>query len=233
MYIRSAIFNFLYVFWTILVGFVFWPVVFFPREVIILVVGKIWARGLYFSLKYICKLEYKGKIKPSSKPAIYASKHQSALETFMFHLLVNKPVFILKKELLNIPVFGYYLKKMGMIAIDRQGGMKSLKQMLQEVQEKIKQGYSIIIFPEGTRTKPGEEVEYNAGIAAIYNLKAAPIIPVALNTGCFWPKNSFLKKPGNFSIEFLEALDENLDKRAFLDNLKVRIETRSNELLIT
>lgn len=231
MFLRSAIFNFFYVFWTVFVGLIFWPVVFFPRNIIILVVGKIWARGLYFFLKNICKLEYRGEIKPRSKPAIYASKHQSALETFMFHLLVHKPVFILKKELLNIPVFGYYLKKMGMISIDRAGGMKSLKQMLKEVQEKIQAGYSIIIFPEGTRTKPGEEVDYNSGILAIYNLKAAEIIPVALNTGCFWPKNSFLKKPGKFSIEFLDPIPEDLDKKLFIDEIKNRIETRSKQLI--
>ncbi len=232
--IRSFIFNCFYVFWTLAVGILFFPVVFMPTHIIILVIGKIWAQGLYFFLKILCnlKLDLKGVENRPKVPAIYASKHQSALETFMYHILVHKPVFVLKKELLNIPVFGYYLKKMGMIAIDRSGGIKSLKILLKEVQDKLDDGYSIIIFPEGTRTKPGDQVEYNAGIAAIYNLKAASIIPIALNTGCFWPKDSFLKKPGKFTIEFLPAISNDLNKKEFMSQLEEQIETKSKELII-
>lgn len=233
MIIRSLIFNFFYIFWTLFISIIFLPIVFFPTAIIILVVGKIWARGLYFFLRIFCnlKFELKGKNNIPNHPAIFASKHQSALETFMFHLVINKPVFVLKKELLNIPFFGYYLKKMGMIAIDREGGIKSLKILLKQIQEKIDNGYSIIIFPEGTRTSPNEEVEYNAGIAAIYNLKAAEIIPVALNTGKFWPRNSFNKYPGTFSIDFLNPIPQNLNRNDFMEELHLRIETRSKELL--
>lgn len=233
--IRSLFFNLFYLSWTLLIGIIFLPIVFFPTHIIILVVGKIWAKGLYLLLKLFCnlKLEARGLNNLSKKPAIFASKHQSALETFMFHLLIHKPVFILKQELLDIPVFGYYLKKMGMIAIDRNGGMKSLKFLLKQVEEKIEQGYSIIIFPEGTRTLPGENVTYNAGIAAIYNIKAANIIPVALNTGCFWPKDSFLKKPGKFTIEFLKPISNELNKKEFMKELEDQIESRSKELLLS
>ena len=231
--IRSLLFNIFYVFWTIFIGIVFLPAALLPQHIIILIVGKIWARGLYFFLKTFCnlKLNLIGKSKIPSGPAIFASKHQSALETFMFHLLLKKPVFVLKKELLNIPIFGFYLKKMGMIAIDRDGGIRSLKLLLKQVQDKINNGYSIIIFPEGTRTVPGETVEYNPGIAAIYNLKIAPIVPVALNTGCFWPRNSFIKKPGSFSIEFLETLPEDLNKKEFMIHLRDVIEINSNNYL--
>ena len=230
--IRSLLFNFFYVLWTLFVCIVFLPVIFLPQKLILLVVGQIWARGLYFFLRLCCnlKLDLKGIKNIPKTPAIFASKHQSALETFMFHLLINKPVFVLKKELLNLPFFGFYLKRMGMIAIDRDGGIKSLKLLLKQVQEKIKQGYSIVIFPEGTRTLPGQNVEYNPGIIALYNLKVAPVIPVALNTGVYWPKNSFLKKPGKFTIEFLEPSLEGLEKQEFLDQLKERIETKSAAL---
>ena len=231
--IGSFLFNIFYVFWTVFIGIIFLPAVFFPQHIIILIVGKIWARGLYFFLKIFCnlKLNLIGKNNIPSSPAIFASKHQSALETFMFHLLLNKPVFVLKKELLDIPIFGFYLKKMGMIAIDRDGGIRSLKLLLKQVQDKIKEGYSIVIFPEGTRTIPGKTTEYNPGIVAIYNLKIAPIIPVALNTGCFWPKKSFLKKPGSFSIEFLEKMPAELDKKEFMIRLKDEIELSSNKFL--
>ncbi len=224
--IRSILFNIFYVSWTLIIGIIFVPISFLPQQIIILIVGKSWANGLYFFLKLFCnlELELKGSVNIPSSPAIFASKHQSALETFMFHLLINKPVFVLKQELLDIPVFGFYLRKMGMIAINRKGGIKSLKLLLQQVQEKIKQGYSIIIFPEGTRTLPGQSSEYNPGVAAIYNLKIAPVIPVALNTGCFWPKNSFLKKPGKFTIEFLPAMPEDLKRQEFMEQLKSQIE---------
>lgn len=231
--IRSLLFNFFYITWTLIIGILFLPIIFFPTDIIILVVGKIWAKGLYFFLKIFCnlKIDLRGLHNIPNQPAIFASKHQSALETFMFHILVHKPVFVLKKELLDLPVFGFYLKKMGMIAIDRNGGMRSLKLLLKEVQEKINQGYSIIIFPEGTRTKPGETIDYNAGITAIYNLKVASVIPIALNTGVFWPKDSFLKKPGKFVIEFLPKIPNNLDKKEFLSTLQNIIETKSKELL--
>jgi 1-acyl-sn-glycerol-3-phosphate acyltransferase len=228
--IGSILFNFFYVFWTLGIGIIFLPAAFFPQRVILLIVGKIWAKGLYFFLKLFCNLnlELKGIANIPKEPAIFASKHQSALETFMFHILLDKPVFILKQELLNIPVFGFYLKRMGMIAIDRNGGIKSLKLLLKQVQKKITQGYNIVIFPEGTRTLPGEKIEYNPGIIALYSIKIAPVIPVALNTGIFWPKNSFLKKPGNFTIDFLEKMPEGLDKQEFLDQLQERIESKSN-----
>ncbi len=231
--IRSLLFNFCYISWTLLVGVIFWPVVFLPTQIIILVVGKIWAQGLYFFLKLFCnlKLESKGLSNIQKQDAIIDSKHQTTIENFMFHILIHKPVFVLKQELLDIPVFGYYLKKMGMIAIDRDGGIRSLKLLLKQVEEKIKQGYSIIIFPEGTRVAPGFSETYNAGIAAIYNIKVADVIPVALNTGCFWPKNSFLRRPGKFTIEFLPAISNDLDKREFMRKLEEEIETRSRDLV--
>ena len=231
--IRSCIFNFFYIIWTLFIGIIFSPVMFFPTHIILLVVGKIWAQGLYYFLKLFCDLhlDAKGLKNIPKGPAIFASKHQSALETIMFHLLIKRPVFVLKKELLDLPVFGFYLKKMGMIAIDRDGGIRSLKLLLKQVQEKTQQGYSIIIFPEGTRASPGQTVNYNAGITALYNLKVAPVIPVALNTGCFWPKDSFLKKPGKFTIEFLPAMDSDLDKKEFIQQLQNKIETLSKELL--
>jgi 1-acyl-sn-glycerol-3-phosphate acyltransferase len=231
--IRSILFNLFYVTWTLLVGIIFWPTIFLPQHIIILVVGKIWARGLEFFLRISCNLsiDAKGLNNIPNQPAIFASKHQSALETFMFHLLLDKPVFVLKQELLDIPVFGYYLKKMGMIAIDRSGGIKSLKLLLKQVEEKIKQGHSIIIFPEGTRVEAYKTGEYNAGVAAIYNLKVAPLIPVALNTGYFWPRNSFHKKPGKFTIEFLPALPNDLPRKDFINILKDKIETSSRALL--
>lgn len=230
--VRSLIFNIFYVLWTISVCSILMPLVLLPQKYIILIVGRIWAGGLYFFLRTICnlKLDFQGKENIPKEPAIFASKHQSALETIILHLLIDKPVFILKKELLDIPIFGFYLKRMGMIAIDRDGGIKSLKLLLNQVKEKISEGYNIVIFPEGTRTIPGKNYDYNPGVIALYNLKIAPVIPVALNTGIFWPKDSFHKKQGKFTIKFLPAMEENLSKENFLNQLKESIENESNSM---
>ncbi|MEK6734312.1 MAG: lysophospholipid acyltransferase family protein [Pseudomonadota bacterium] len=226
--IRSLLFYIAATIWLFIVGIIFSPVIFLPSRFVIIIVGKVWAGGTYYLLKTICNLSVvvKGKKFMPKHSAIYASKHQSALETFMYLFILNKPVFILKKELLKLPVIGFYMKKMGMIAIDRNGGIKSLKFLLEQVQEKINDGYSIVIFPEGTRTSPGKTVDYHPGIAAIYNLKAAPVIPVALNTGMFWPKDTILKKPGKTIIEFLPAISNELDKRSFMEELKKTIEEK-------
>jgi 1-acyl-sn-glycerol-3-phosphate acyltransferase len=230
--IRSLLFNSFYVFWTVSVGIIFMPAIFLPQHIILLIVGKIWAKGLYIMLKIFCNLrgEILGKHNIPKIPTIFASKHQSALETFMFHILLDKPIFVLKKELLDIPIFGFYLKQMGMIAIDRNGGIKSLKLLLEQVKIKLSQGYNIVIFPEGTRTSPEQLVEYNPGVAAIYNLNAAPLIPVALNTGKFWPKKSFYKYPGIFKIEFLPMIERNLNRKDFMKKLQEQINDFSQKL---
>ncbi len=230
--IRALLFYLFATLWTFFVGIVFFPLVFLPAYVIVIVVGKSWAYGLYFLLRLFCnlKMEARGLENIPKGPVIFASKHQSALETIMMHILIKRPVFVLKKELLNLPVFGFYLKTMGMVYIDRDGGLKTLKHLLKQVQERISQEYSIIIFPEGTRTKPGESAEYNPGIAAIYNLDIAPIIPIALNTGKFWSKNTIVKNPGNFVIEFLPEIPKNLAKQEFMAILKHRIESKSSSL---
>ena len=133
--------------------------------------------------------------------------------------------------MLNIPIFGFYVKKCGMIAIDRGGGIKSLKFMLNEAKEKIAQGRSIVIFPEGTRTAPGEKKDYTPGIVAFYNLPNISVVPVALNTGLFWGKNSFIKKPGTYTIAFLPPIETNLPKDQFLQVLQQQIDQKSLELL--
>lgn len=231
IFIRSLIFNIFFVIWTILISIVCSPILLFsPSKVAI--VGLIWSRATITALRIICNLNLiiKGQHNIPAMPFIVASKHQSDLETIVFHSLLNKPVYILKKELVKIPFFGIYLVKMGMIIIDRAGKMNALKFMINQTDKTISDNRPVIIFPEGTRTKPGERVEYHPGITALYNQGKYKVLPVALNTGVFWPKGSFIKKPGNYVIEFLPIIEPGLSKEQFMQTLKHNIEDASSNL---
>jgi len=165
------------------------------------------------------------------QPCIFACKHQSAWETGVFYLLLNDPSYILKKELLSIPFFGWYIARGGAIAIDRKAGVSALKRMISGTKNCLARGQNVVIFPEGTRAHPGQPGTYHPGIAALYKGCDAPVIPVALNSGLFWPRRSFLKRPGRITIEFLPAIPPELDRKAFMGQLQGALEVATNQLI--
>jgi 1-acyl-sn-glycerol-3-phosphate acyltransferase len=195
--------------------------------------GKAWALVIEYALNIICGIKFtvKGKENLPTTAYIIASKHQSALETILFWRIFAYPAYILKKELFNIPIFGTFLQKMRMIGIDRKAGASALKQVIKGAKEAIKHGRTIIIYPEGTRAAIGERKPYKPGIAALYSQKIAPVIPVAVNSGLFWQKDSFIKKPGTFIVEFLPAIDQGLTKDEFMQVLQEKIETATESLI--
>jgi 1-acyl-sn-glycerol-3-phosphate acyltransferase len=139
-------------------------------------------------------------------------------ETIYFNQLFYNPAYILKKELLSIPLFGTYLKKLGMIAIDRSQGIQSLRYVNEQTTEYVEYR-PVIIFPEGTRTTYGEEPDLKPGIFSMYKSLNKPVVPIALNTGLYWPKNNKIKS-GEILIEFKEPIQPGLSKQEFLDQLK-------------
>ncbi len=155
------------------------------------------------------------------KSYLYASKHQSVFETIYFNELFYNPAYILKKELLNIPLFGTYLKKLGMIAIDRAQGIHSLRQVNQQTAEYLDHR-PVIIFPEGTRTGFKDQPDLKAGIYSMYKSLNKPVIPISLNSGKYWPKNNKLRK-GTIKVEFKEPIPPGLSKQDFLNKLKFEI----------
>jgi 1-acyl-sn-glycerol-3-phosphate acyltransferase len=155
------------------------------------------------------------------KGCLFASKHQSMFETIYFNQLFYNPAYILKKELLSIPLFGTYLKKLGMIAIDRSQGIQSLRYVNEQTAEYVEYR-PVIIFPEGTRTTYGEEPDLKPGIFSMYKSLNKPVVPIALNTGLYWPKNNKIKS-GEILIEFKEPIQPGLSKQEFLDQLKKAI----------
>ena len=162
-----------------------------------------WTDVLRGGLKAIVglDLEVRGRDNLPQGACVIASKHQSALDTFVFYLLLNDPNYVMKKELMRIPVWGWHARKCGAISIDREGGAGALKQLVRDIEDRMKGGRQVIVFPEGTRTAPGTRHPYNPGIAALYTRIQAPVVPVALNSGLFWGRRSFNKKPGVVTIE--------------------------------
>jgi len=193
---------------------------------------KLWAGMVIWNLKWIAGLtwEVRGLENLPAEPCILACKHQSAWETGIFYLLVGDPSYILKKELLSIPFFGWYLAKGGAIAIDRKAGASALKAMIQGARDRLARGQNVVIFPEGTRAAPGQPGTYHPGVAALYKGVDAPLVPVALNSGVFWQRRSFLKRPGRITIEILPPVPPGQDRRAFMAHLQQTIEQASDTL---
>ena len=152
------------------------------------------------------------------KGCLFASKHQSMFETIYFNQLFYNPAYILKKELLSIPLFGTYLKKLGMIAIDRSQGIQSLRYVNEQTSEYVEKR-PVIIFPEGTRTAYKDQPDLKPGIFSMYQSLNKPVVPISLNSGYCWPKNNKIKS-GEIIIEFKEPIQPGLSKKEFLDQLK-------------
>lgn len=161
-------------------------------------------------------------------PYIVASKHQSTLETILFRAMFRAPAYIVKQELYYIPIFGAFLWKNGMIAINRKDGIRSLKKIVTQAREALSQARQVIIFPEGTRTEYGDKVasKYKNGVFAIYETNY-DVIPVALNTGKFWPKSGLIIHSGVAIVKFLPKITQGKNKEAFTQILYDSIEGES------
>ena len=154
--------------------------------------------------------------KSASGPLIVASKHQSAWETFALLPLFDNPPFILKRELQWIPFFGWLLVKGRMVPVDRGAGSQALVEMTERARIELARGRQLIIFPEGTRRPAGAEPRYKYGVAHLYAAAGVPCLPVALNSGVFWPRRrSLMLKPGTVVVEILDPITPGLDKDVF------------------
>lgn len=163
-------------------------------------------------------------------PCILACKHQSVWETIIIPTLMKDFTIVLKKELSRIPLFGYCLKKLKMIFIDRQSGSQAVKYLLIQSRQAVKEGRSVIIFPEGTRTVLGQKSAYQVGVALLYQDLKIPVVPIALNSGKFWGRRSIYKKPGCVTFEFLPPIEPGLSRQEFMQRLESAIETACHRL---
>ncbi len=166
-------------------------------------------------------------------PFILAPKHQSAWDTLILNQLVPKPAIVLKRELIWIPVFGWYLLRAGGIVIDRKAGATALRKLVSQGRRAVAEGRPIVIFPEGTRGPVGGKLPYQPGVAALYAQLNVPMVPVALNSGLFWSRKAFFKLPGTIIVEILPPIPPGLERRKALAVLEERIESATHRLLET
>lgn len=229
--IRALVFNVLYLLWSAVMHIVCLPLLLAPPRAIYSA-GKIWIAGALWLLNVCVGLSVReiGPENLPAGPALFAVKHQSAWETLYLSRRLNHPAFVLKKELLLIPVFGWFLARVGMIAIDRSGKASALKKMVADAKATFAAGRPIVIFPEGTRVTPGSRRSYQPGIAALYAQLDVPVVPVALNSGLYWGKKAIVKKPGIITIEYLPPIGPGLDRKAFMRELEARIEGSAERL---
>ena len=230
--IRSALF--VVVFYLLMMAslFVSWPFFLLPGRTPWPIVV-LWARVSLWLQRWIVgtKVEYRGLDNIPEGGVLIAAKHQSMWETFALIPVLRRPTYVLKKELLDIPVFGWCARRMKMIPVDRAGGRKAMIAMCDDARAAIARDEQVILFPEGTRRAPGAPPAYKVGIAFVYDRGAGPCVPVALNSGLFWPRRSWLRRPGTIVVEFLPAIPHGLDRSTFLARLEHDIETTSNRLI--
>lgn len=218
--------------WTVLSGGIGIPAVLWSERGAC-AVQKIWAIGVIKLLRWIMNIRYdiRGRENLPQTPFLIASKHQSMWDTMIFLLEMPEPAFFFKKELLSVPVYGWYVRKTGMVAVDREGGAKAMRTMLKDASTRLAEGRSLIIFPEGTRGAPGETLPYQVGVAGIYRHLNIPVVPVALNSGLYWPKTGFTGKSGAIRLDFLEPIPPGLDRAEFMDRLSAAIEPATARLV--
>lgn len=214
------------------IGLTFAPVALFSEKAAI-DAARIWARAMIWGARVIVgiKLEVRGGEHIPQGAALVAAKHQSMLDTIAPFLILNSPSVVLKQELLGLPIFGWFAQRAGMIVVNREAHAAALRGMLKDARAQAAKGRPIIIFPEGTRQKPGAPPDYKPGVAALYRDLKLPCVPVALNAGLYWPAHGVVRRPGTVVIEFLPAIPPGLSREAFMAELQTRIETASDALL--
>lgn len=230
--LRSKLFKAMFYLWTTLFCLLYIPFFWLSRDALIKC-QRWWSYGVLFFLRNIMniRLEIRGIENVPKGGAFIAMKHQSSFDTFVMHTIVSHPAFIMKKELLKIPLYGQFCKNTGMIPVDRDGGLKTLKDMMQKSGAAIEAGRQLIIFPEGSRSLPGEQMTYQSGIFGIYKYAKKPVVPVALNSGVYWPKKGHLVAGGNIVFDFLKPIEAGLSKNEFMATLENKIEEASHNLI--
>jgi 1-acyl-sn-glycerol-3-phosphate acyltransferase len=231
MFIRSLIFNIGFWAWIGVLGLCGLPFALMHHKYAH-TIARLWAHSSLWWLEVTCNIthEVQGLGNIQEGAAIIAPKHQSAWETIVLWTMLDHPSYVLKRELLFFPVFGWYLLLLRNIYINRKSGAGAIKRMLREAETRKAEGCKIIIFPEGTRTMPGATPVYHPGIAALYQHLNLPVVPVALNSGTFWKRNAFIKKPGVIRIRFLEPIMPGMKNREFLIKLQNTIEDACQKL---
>lgn len=231
--VRSLLFNVAFYLVTAVMLVATAPVFIFGSQEAGMAVVRNWAKVCIYLHDKLAggAMEVRGLENIPNGAAMIAPKHQSSYETFALIPLLKNPTIVMKQAIRYFPIFGPYTVKTGMIHVDREGKTAALRALSERAREEAGKGREIIIFPEGTRRPPDAPPDYQTGIALLYRTLNLPVVPVALNSGLYWPRRSFLHRPGRVIIEFLPAIPPGLDSRAFLARLEESIETASHRLV--
>jgi 1-acyl-sn-glycerol-3-phosphate acyltransferase len=233
IYLRALLFNLGYFGFTAVLAVLGLPLL--CRRRWVLWYAEIWTGLLLAWLKLTVGLDHevRGAEHLPAGPYILAPKHQSAWDTLVLNRIVKAPAFVLKRELTWIPILGWYLSRAGNIVIDRKAGPSALRKLVNQGRAAAAEGRPIVIFPEGTRGPVGGKLPYQPGVAALYAQLGVPLVPVALNSGPFWGRAAFLKRPGRITIEILPPIAPGLHRRRALAELEYRVELATSRLLAT
>lgn len=229
--VRATAFNVLFWAMTALLAVLYLPLLLAP-PLWMMAAARVWIRAMLWLLRAIVGLRTRaiGWENLTDQPVLIASKHQSAWETLAFNVLLRRPVFVIKRELFWVPFYGWYAHHAGMIGVDRKGGAKALRRMMEAAKTAVAARRPIVIFPEGTRTAPGAPPRYQPGTAALYQALGVPVVPVALNSGLFWGRRAFVKRAGTIVVEFLPPIQPGLPREEFMRRLEAAIEMGTRRL---
>jgi 1-acyl-sn-glycerol-3-phosphate acyltransferase len=227
-FLRSALFMAWFLILTLVMAILFLPLLAAPRIATVRM-ARGWARATLWGLRVFAGIGERRIGRVPEGGVLVASKHMSMWDTLALYLALDDPGIVLKRELLRIPFYGWYLGKAAAIPIDRGAGADALRRMTHAAQKVLAEGRPILIFPEGTRKKPGSPPDYKPGVAGLYGMLGVACVPAALDSGRYW--QGFTKHPGTISLEFLEPIPPGLKRREFMNLLEQRIEDATNRML--
>jgi 1-acyl-sn-glycerol-3-phosphate acyltransferase len=231
-WVRAFAFNLVFVLWTVVIGILALPVLALPRR-INMRFGRFWARSVLVLLGVVVGLDHevRGRDRLPRGGYILALKHQSAWDALIVPIVLGDPAVIVKRELLWLPIYGWYASRAGSIGIDRKGGAGALRRMVAAARPVVAAGRPVVIFPQGTRAAPGAHPPYQPGVAALYQALGVPLVPAAVKSGLFWGRRSFLKRRGRIVLEFLDPIAPGWPRRALMGEIERRIENATAALV--
>lgn len=230
LWLRSIAFNLAFYLSTVVIIVAATPLLALPRSWSVWAMRQ-WSHLTMWLLRIVAGTRYEIRGRLPEGAVLVASKHQSMWDTIIYTAILNDPAMVMKQELLWIPYYGWFSRKTGMIAIDRGSGANALRSLVSQGKAAAAASRPIVIFPEGHRVAPGATPDYKPGVAALYRQLGVACVPVAVNSGLFWPRRKFLRRPGTILIEFLEPIAPGLDRQAFMAELEARIEGATGKLL--